>query len=122
MRAGQNWLRAMRSRLRTRARVVQLIRLAIFVIEGIIAVRILLKFAGANPQAGFTSFVDRLSSPFVGPFHPVFADQLFSGHPLELGSLLAMGVYAVLAYVAVRLVRPAFSATRSSCSAVSAWT
>src|SRR5437899_1929002 len=79
----------------------------------IIAVRILLKFAGANPQAGFTSFVDRLSSPFVGPFHPVFADQLFSGHPLELGSLLAMGVYAVLAYVAVRLVRAAFSATRS---------
>ena len=113
MRAGQNWLRAMRSRLRTRARVVQLLRLAILVIEGIIAVRILLKFAGANPQAGFTSFVDRLSSPFVGPFHPVFADQLFSGHPLELGSLLAMGVYAVLAYVAVRLVRAAFSATRS---------
>ena len=115
MRTGQSWLHQIRSRFGARSfstRLVQLIRLAIFVVDGIIAVRILLKVAGANPQAGFTSFVDRLSSPFVGPFHPVFADQLVNGHPLELGSLLAMGVYAVLAYVSVGVVRRIFSAAR----------
>jgi hypothetical protein len=114
MQAGRapGWLRHVRSRLGARgfaARVVQLIRLAILVIEGIIAVRVLLKVAGANAQAGFTSFVDGLSSPFVGPFHPVFADQLLNGHPLEVGSLLAMGVYALLAYAAIRVVRGLFS-------------
>jgi len=112
VRAGQSWLHQLRSRLGARsisARLVQLIRLAIFAIEGIIAVRILLKIAGANPQAGFTSFVDTLSAPFVGPFHPVFADQSTNGHPLEVGSLLAMGIFAVLAYVAVRLVKGASS-------------
>lgn len=115
MRAGQSWLHQFRSRFGARSfstRLVQLIRLAIVVIDGIIAVRILLTIAGANPQAGFTSFVDGLSAPFVGPFHPVFADQPVNGHPLELGSLLAIGVYAVLAYVAIRLVRRIFSAAR----------
>ena len=112
MRSGPSWLRRLQSRLRARtlaSRVLQLMRLAILFVEGIIALRILLKLAEANPQAGFTSFVDNVSSPFVGPFHPVFADQLISGHPLEVGSLLAMGVYAVLALAAMRVVRGVFS-------------
>ncbi len=112
MAEGPSWLRRFRTRLGARgfvARVVQLIRLVILVLEGLIALRILLKVAGANPAAGFTSFIDGLSAPFVGPFHPVFADQILNGHPLEVGSLLAMLVYAVLAYVVVRIIRSAFS-------------
>lgn len=111
--ARQGWLARIRGRIGGRsipARVVQLIRFAIFVIELIIAVRILLTLAGANPQAGFTSFVNTLSSPFVGPFATVFTNPLLNGHPFELGSLLAMGIYAVLAYAAVRIVRGLFTA------------
>jgi len=110
--SGPAWLRSLRSRFRARgvvARFVQLIRLAIFFVEIVIGIRVLLHVAGANPAAGFTSFVDSLSSPFVGPFHPVFADTLVNGHPLELGSLLAMGVYAILAFIAIRVVRGLFS-------------
>ena len=111
--AGDGWVRQIRARFVARtvpSRLVQLIRLAILVIEGIIAARILLKLALANPQAGFTSFIDGLSAPFVGAFHPVFADQSVSGHPLEVGSLLAMAVYAALALLAIRVVKLAFRA------------
>ena len=106
-------MRRLRGRLGPRgaaARVVQLIRAAIVLIEIIIGVRVLLHVAGANPAAGFTSFIDSISSPFVGPFHPVFQDALLNGHPLEVGSLLAMAVYAILAYIAIKIVRGLFSA------------
>ena len=86
-----------------RARLRQLIRVLLLVVEALIAVRILLKVTGANEHAGFATFLYKVSSPFVAPFHPVFADHLVNGHPFEVGSLLAMGVYAVLAYFVVRL-------------------
>ncbi|MBJ7609023.1 MAG: YggT family protein [Candidatus Dormibacteraeota bacterium] len=86
-------------------RLRQLLRLALLVVEAMVALRIVLKVTGANAQAGFSSFVYRVSSPFVEPFHPVFADQSVNQHPFEVGSLLAMVVYAALAYLAVRVVR-----------------
>ncbi|HSP65311.1 MAG TPA: VOC family protein [Candidatus Deferrimicrobium sp.] len=86
-----------------RARLNQLMRLVLLVVEALIAVRILLKVTGANEHAGFATFLYKVSSPFVAPFHPVFADHLVNGHPFEVGSLLAMAVYAVLAYFVMRL-------------------
>jgi hypothetical protein len=64
---------------------------------------------GANEHAGFASLVYRVTSPLVSPFHPVFADHPVNGHPFEVGSLLAMGVYAAAAYVLLRLVRLVFT-------------
>lgn len=87
------------------ARIRQLIGLAFLIIEAIIALRILLKVMGANPDAGFSSFVYKLSSPFVAPFHPVFADANVNGHPFELGSLFGIVIYSVLGYLVARLVR-----------------
>ncbi len=92
-----------------RARISQLFRLVVLVLEGLIAVRIILKVAGANESAGFASFLYRVTSPFVGPFHPVFADRSVNGHPFEVGSLLAMVVYAAAAYLVVRLMRLVFT-------------
>jgi hypothetical protein len=91
------------------ARLRQLIRLVLLVVEGLIAVRIIFKLSGANESAGFATFLYKLTSPLVSPFHPVFADHLVNGHPFELGSLLAMGVYAALAYLGLRVVRVIFS-------------
>jgi hypothetical protein len=88
-----------------RARVTQLVRLVLLLVEALVALRILLKVTGANENAGFASFVYKLTSPLVGPFHPVFADHSVGGHPFETGSLLAMAVYAAVAYVVLRLMR-----------------
>ena len=91
------------SRIACAAELGTLIRVLLLVVEALIAVRILLKVTGANEHAGFATFLYKVSSPFIAPFHPVFADDLVNGHPFEVGSLLAMGVYAVLAYFVVRL-------------------
>jgi hypothetical protein len=92
-----------------RVRLGQLVRLVLLVVEALIALRLLLKVTGANEHAGFASFVYRVTSPFVGPFHPVFRDQSVGGHPFEVGSLLAMAVYAAAAYLLARLIRLLFS-------------
>ena len=86
------------------ARVGQLLRLALLVLEALIALRILLKVAGAQP-AGFSNFVYNVSEPFVKPFHPVFKDGMVNHHPFEVGSLLAMAVYAAIYWIVVRVLR-----------------
>src|ERR1700730_1215186 len=91
------------------SRLQQFIGLIFLVVEGIVAVRVIFKATGANPLAGFSSFIYSLSSPFVGPFHPVFADGKLNGHPFEWGSLLAMAVFAALAFLAIRVMRAVFS-------------
>jgi YggT family protein len=90
-------------------RLQNFIGLIFLVVEGIVAVRIIFKATGANPTAGFSSFIYSLSSPFVGPFHPVFTDGKLNGHPFEWGSLLAMAVFAALAFLALRVMRAIFS-------------
>src|ERR1700681_1539197 len=85
-------------------RLQNFIGLIFLVVEGIVAVRIIFKATGANPQAGFSSFIYNLSSPFVGPFHPVFADGKLNGHPFEWGSLLAMAASAALAFLPLRVM------------------
>jgi hypothetical protein len=102
----------------------QLVRFAIIVVEAIIAVRIVLRLLGADPLAPFTRFMYGVSGGLVSPFrggtgtgdHPVFADPVLNGHPFELSSLLAMGVYLLLAYLVIvvgriagRTLRAAFS-------------
>jgi uncharacterized protein YggT (Ycf19 family) len=90
-------------------RFSQLIRLVLLLVEALIALRMLFKVTGANEHASFASLVYRVTSPLVSPFHPVFADHPVNGHPFEVGSLLAMGVYAAAAYVLLRLVRLVFT-------------
>jgi uncharacterized protein YggT (Ycf19 family) len=90
-------------------RLQQLVGLVFLVVEAIVALRIIFKAMGANETAGFASFIYSLSSPFVGPFHPVFKDGNINGHPFELGSLLAMLIFAALAFLALRVVRVVFS-------------
>ncbi len=90
-------------------RFSQFIRLILLVVEALIALRMLFKVTGANEHAGFASLVYRVTSPLVSPFHPVFADHPVNGHPFEVGSLLAMGVYAAAAYVLLRLIRLVFT-------------
>jgi hypothetical protein len=83
------------------------------VIEVIIAMRFALLLLGANRQAGFVSFTHTLSTPFMAPFEMVFKTQTAAGSSFELSSLLALVVYAVIAWGIVSLIR-AVSPRRSS--------
>ncbi len=71
----------------------------------LIAVRVLLKALGANPESGFTTFIYQLSHIFVAPFATV-VNPIVVGNTavFELGSILAIIVYLIVAWLLVRLV------------------
>ncbi len=86
-------------------RTARIIYLVFGVIEVLIAFRVILKLLAANPDAGFTSLIYNVTQPFVALFQGVFPDAQSNGSVLELSSLLAILVYALLAYGIARIVR-----------------
>ncbi len=73
-------------------------------IEALLAFRFVLKFLGANPQAGFTSFIYGITAPFAAPFLNVFRISRVEGSVLEWTTLLAMVVYWLIAFAIIKLL------------------
>jgi uncharacterized protein YggT (Ycf19 family) len=86
-------------------RTVRIIYLVFGVIESLIAIRVVLKLLAANPSAGFTSLIYNVTQPFVALFQGVFPDAQSKGSVVEVSSLLAILVYALLAFGLASLVR-----------------
>ncbi len=84
-------------------RTYQVIWYILGVIEVLLAFRILLKLLGANTYSGFTSFIYAISNPFAMPFAGILGVTGISISVLEWSSLIAMAVYAVVAYGIVEL-------------------
>ncbi len=91
-------------RRHTLARVAQLIWLATNTLEAFIGVRVLLKLIAANPDAGFARFIYGITSVFLVPFSGLTATPSAGGAALELSSIIAMIVYALLAAGIVRAI------------------
>ena len=77
-------------------------------LEILLAFRLVFKLAGANPQSYFVSFIYSLSQMFVFPFLGIFHSATAAGNEvtaiLEPSTLVAIIVYAVLAWGIVQLV------------------
>jgi YggT family protein len=85
-------------------RLIQLVYLFFGIVEALIAIRVVMKLLAANPEAAFTQFLYGITDPFVAPFQGVFSEPQSHGSVLELSSLLAIIIYALLAYVIVRVI------------------
>ncbi|MEK7602371.1 MAG: YggT family protein [Patescibacteria group bacterium] len=73
-------------------------------IEILLAFRFALKLLGANPGAGFTSFIYNLTYVFAAPFLNVFrVTQVVAGSIFEWTTILAMFVYWVIAFGIIHL-------------------
>jgi len=73
-------------------------------LEILLALRFALKLIGANPNAGFAVFMYGITGVFVMPFTGLVATW-FSGETiLEVTTLIAMAVYALFAWVVVRVI------------------
>ena len=75
-----------------------------YVIEALLGLRLILRLLGANPGAAFTDLVYGLSGIFVAPFRYVFATPSAGGSALEIGTILAMIVYWLIAWGIVKFV------------------
>lgn len=90
-------------------RTYQVVWYILGVIEVLLAFRVVLKLLGASTTSGFTSFIYALSSPFATPFAGIFRTNGLSGMIFEWSTLVAMAVYAIVAYGMVaffQLVKP----------------
>lgn len=84
------------------ARIVWFIAGVLLVLLGL---RFLLALLGANATSGFTSFIYSVTHPLVAPFFGVFGYKYVTGGSrFEIYTLLAMLIYALIAYAIARLV------------------
>ena len=88
--------------------VEYLIYFVLGLIEILLAFRLVFKLTGANPISGFVSFIYALTQIFIMPFEGIFRRAYAPGvettSVLEPSTLVAMAVYAVLAWGITQLV------------------
>ena len=85
-------------------KAVQAVYLVFGLIEGLLAIRFILKLLGAGTQAAFTRFIYDVTWPFVAPFAGMFDTPTADGSVLELHTIVAFIVYALAGWLVARLV------------------
>jgi len=85
---------------------INVIYIVLSVVDGLIAIRFVLKLLAANPEAGFAQLIYGLTAPFVAPFAGLLGNPAIStGNQFEVTSLVAMAIYALVAWLVTRIVR-----------------
>src|SRR5436190_2334146 len=73
------------------------------VLEVILLLRLIFRLLGANESSDFVMFLYNLSHIFVAPFNGIFNDQALGRSVFEISTLVAMLVYALIAWGIVSL-------------------
>jgi len=95
------------------ARIVNIISYLFGALELLLAVRVLLYLISANLENGFGRFVDDLSWPFAALFASLVENPTWgTAGVLEITTLIAMLVYAIVAWMVARLVWLVLSRSR----------
>lgn len=84
-------------------RTYQVIWYILGVIEVLLTFRIMLKLLGANAQSGFADFIYTVSNPLALPFAGILGITGGTVSYIEWSTLIAMAVYAIIAYGIVAL-------------------
>jgi hypothetical protein len=73
-------------------------------LEILLAIRLLLKLAGANVASGFVSFIYGITGILVLPFRGIFGQAYASGSVFEPATIVAIFVYMLIAWGIVKLI------------------
>ena len=74
------------------------------ILEVLLALRFMLKLIGANPNSGFAVFMYGLTGVFTAPFTGLVPSWVSGETVLEMTTLIAMAIYALLFWGVVRLI------------------
>lgn len=78
------------------------------ILEILLAFRLVFKILGANPGSGFVSFIYSITELFMVPFTAIFRSAATEGIEtkavLEPSTIIAMIVYALIAWGIVKLI------------------
>jgi uncharacterized protein YggT (Ycf19 family) len=86
-------------------RAMELIYLAFGIIDGLLVIRLILRLLAANPLAGFSKFIYGMTDVFLAPFRnllPTVGGG--SGSVLEMSTVIAIIVYALIGWALARLI------------------
>lgn len=92
------------SRVNPGRRAMDLIYLIFGVIDGLLLIRLVLKLLGANTSAAFTQWVYNVTDFFLAPFHNLLPAIGNNNSVLEMSVIVAILVYALIAWVLARLM------------------
>ena len=65
-------------------------------LEILFAFRFILRLIAANPNSGFAVFIYGITGVFVAPFNGLIATPISGGSALEITTLIAMVIYALI--------------------------
>jgi len=85
-------------------RLTELVWLLFGILEALIGLRVFLNLIAANPNNPFAALVYNASTLFVWPFSGLTVTPAAEGMVLDIPSVIAMLVYALVAWVIVRLI------------------
>lgn len=95
-------------------KATQLVWLLFGILEALIALRIGLKLIGANPASPIATFIYGFTSFFLSPFEGLTGTPEAGGMVLEISSVIAMVVYALIAWALERAIWVIFYRPRGS--------
>ena len=85
-------------------RAMDLVYLCFGIICGLLVIRLVLKLLGANTASPFTQWIYGASGFFLAPFHNLLPAIGNEQSQLEMSVVVAILVYALLAWVVARLI------------------
>ncbi len=85
-------------------KITQLIWLLLGILEGLLALRFLLKLIAANPGSPIASVIYAFTGLFLGPFQGLTITPAAGGIVLEISTLIAMLIYGLAGWALERLV------------------
>ena len=97
-------------------KATQLIWLLLYILEGLIGLRVVFKLISVNADNTFAFLLYGLTSIFVAPFASLVGAPSAGGVVLEIFSIIAMIVYALIGWVLARIVYVAFYRPRGPVS------
>lgn len=100
-------------------KATQLVWLLFGILEALIALRIGLKLIGANPASPIAVFIYGITGLFLFPFSGLVGTPAAGGMVLEISSLIAMVVYALIAWALEKIIWVIFYRPRGPVIAVS---
>ncbi|MBE3050488.1 YggT family protein [Candidatus Bathyarchaeota archaeon] len=85
-------------------KATQLVWLFLGILEALLALRFFLKLIGANPESPIAVFIYGFTSLFLFPFAGLTGTPAAGGMVLEISTVIAMVVYALIGWALERII------------------
>lgn len=89
---------------RTSRFITKSINVVFTIVEVLLLFRFILKLFSANRSAPFVRWMYETSQPLLAPFENIFPTVVESGIVIEMSTLFAIMVYAMVGYLLIMLV------------------